>query len=157
MNMPSSRGHLCSSFLCHNRLSLDTGISDFVAELISSNVRYSGFNLLLLAPSYISRTDPSGANRIVQDTSPRNFHYDVTFLSNGGGGNPIASHPMPQMSCGCDGISNGVPNGGHDPFTGVQIISEWPKVVHGREMLSAILAAHEEESVLVERLFELLG
>lgn len=151
--MTSSRGHLCSSFLCRNRTPSNVDISDFVAELTSSEVRYSGFNLLLLAPSRIPYTIPSGDNPIAQGTSVR---YDARFLSNGGAGNPIVSVPIHQRSCGCSGISNSVPIGSPDPFTGVQSSSEWPKVVQGREMLSSILAMQENENILVEQLFGLL-
>ena len=128
-------------------------MSDFVAEVTNSPVRYAGFNLLLLAPS---RTNSSGENPTAQATSPGKLHYDAEFLSNGGGGNPIISVPTCQPSCGCEGISNGVPIGSPDPFTGLQGNLDWPKVVQGREMLSAILAKHVNENALVEQLFELL-
>ncbi|KAF8488578.1 NRDE protein-domain-containing protein [Gautieria morchelliformis] len=154
VNFPSSRGHLCSSFLCRNRSPPHTAMSDFVTELTTSEVRYAGFNLLLLAPSHISRTSRSGDDPLAQATSLGTLQYDATLLSNGGAGNPIASIPGNQQTCGCNGISNGVPNG-VDPFTGTRS-SEWPKVVQGRENLSDILAKHEEENVLVERLFGLL-
>jgi uncharacterized protein with NRDE domain len=146
-NLPSSRGHLCSSFLCRGQSSNNTEMSNFVTELISSDVHYSGFNMLLLAPSHISRT---------QNTPLRKIHYDVALLSNGGAANPIVSHPILRQSCGCNGISNGVPDGASDPFTGVQSCSEWPKVAQGCTMLSDILATREQEGILVERLFELL-
>lgn len=126
-------------------------MSGFVTELIGSDVRYSGFNLLLLAPSHIPRTNPSA-----QDASLERIHYDIAFLSNGGAGKPIVSYPLPQQSCGCNGISNGVPHGAGDSFTGVQNGAEWPKVVQGSKMLSDILATCEPEDILVDRLFMLL-
>lgn len=121
-----------------------------MAELTSSEVRYSGFNLLLLAPSRLSCTTPNTT------TQASGSFYDAHFLSNGGAGNPIASIPIYQHSCGCDGISNGVPIDVPDPFMGTQRSSEWPKVVQGREMLSGILTTYENENVLVEQLFGLL-
>jgi uncharacterized protein with NRDE domain len=129
-------------------------MADFVTELISSEVHYSGFNLLLLAPSHTPRTSPPGNDSLAQATSQGALQYDVSHLSNGGAGKPIMSIPVSQRPCGCNGISNGVPND-VDPFTGTRG-SEWPKVVQGRKMLSDILAKHEEEDVLIERLFGLL-
>lgn len=138
--MPSSRGHLCSSFLLHPRYGSEVKLDQYVEELTTAETPYSGFNLLLLSPS--NKSEPS------------RLRYDFALLSNGGAGNSIKLSESPSDSS-CFGISNNTPSG-VDPFTSEQKASEWPKVAQGRKILDDILRRDLNESDLTEELFHLL-
>ncbi|KAF8576886.1 hypothetical protein K439DRAFT_1397035 [Ramaria rubella] len=149
-NLHSSRGHLCSSFLLRNTPRQSGDLSEFVTELTNSEARYSGFNLLLLAPSHVPPNSEIGP-----DASSKDFRYNAAFLTNGGAGNPVVAVSHPELDGVCGGISNSSWNR-IDPYTGLQVDLEWPKVIQGRRLLSNVLYKHSSENVLIEELFGIL-
>jgi len=149
VNLPSSRGYLCSSYLLHDRDGLDTKLPKFIDELTESDMRYSGFNMLLLSP-HAELISAEGS-----DEPSMTIHYEFGIVSNNGAGKPIVQAPLIQDSCACGGMSNGTLDG-HDTFTGEPHHYPWPKVVQGRDLLSEIVDADHTEEALVEDMFGLL-
>lgn len=138
-----------SSFLFHHEHGIDVDLEGFVNELLASDTPYSGFNLLLLSPSFASHTAMSG------EEADRSLRYNAALLSNGGAGNLIVSLPLFGDSNRCGGMSNGT-HDGRDTFTRERGQPEWPKVAEGRLLLSQVLAKPQSEEELIESLFCLL-
>jgi uncharacterized protein with NRDE domain len=121
-----SRGYLVSYFLQHPRPST---VQQEIDALISSDLKFAGFNLLLFTPS-----------------ASQGLSYDATLLTNGGGGNPITSRPATLTERRCGALSNGVDG------------DEFPKIKHGVMGLNNILTRDtaSDDMALAEDLFELL-
>ncbi|KAF8510511.1 DUF833-domain-containing protein [Hysterangium stoloniferum] len=149
VDVPSSRGHLCSSYLLHERDGLDTKLPKFMDELIESDMRYSGFNMLLLSPHAQTTSTPGS------DKASTTVHYEFGVVSNNGAGKPIVQAPLILDTSACDGMSNASLDG-HDTFTGEAHHNPWPKVAQGCELLSEIVDADYAEEELVEAIFRLL-
>ncbi|KAI0667700.1 DUF833-domain-containing protein [Trametes maxima] len=135
----SSRGDLTSSFLLPQapKATLAAEIDEFVLE--NRGRAYAGFNLLLLSPA--PGSGPPG---------PEPLAFDGAFVTNSGGGGPIAARMLTAEERRRGGISNGIDHRG---------ASEWPKVKHGIQTLDAVLNSLPQdatETEIVDRLFALL-
>lgn len=128
------------------------GLDKFI-ETIPEDAKYSGFNLLMFAPS--------------SSSSSGGVEFDAGLLTNHGASKPLSYRPLQSDECSCGGLSNGVDGAG---------ASEWPKVVTGKDAFRKALSDWEEEQRngrnggdngrraseeaseddLVERLFDLL-
>ena len=136
----SSRGDLTHSFLLPKapKATLEAEIDAFLEE--NRDRAYAGFNLLLLSPA------PAPGSAL----GPRGLSLDGAFLTNGGGGGPIAARVLSAPERRCGGMSNGVDQRG---------AGEWPKVRHGTDALRELLDSLPQdatEAEIVERLFALL-
>ncbi|GJE91591.1 NRDE family protein [Phanerochaete sordida] len=129
----STRGALASAFLLPDRPG--EPMQDHLAHLLQENRAYAGFNLLLLDP----RADAA-----------QGLAYDAAYVTNHGGGGPIAARPLSDDERRCGGLSNGVDGHGAEA---------WPKVRLGaamfRDELRGVTSATPEDD-LVARLFHLL-
>ncbi|KAL0574880.1 hypothetical protein V5O48_007092 [Marasmius crinis-equi] len=140
----TSRGSLVSSFLL---LDSDEPLEVQAQKCYPRDAKYSGFNLLLLAPS----ATPAQAGDPVADLD---LQYKGCLVTNGGACGPIASRPLSAKERSCGGFSNGVDGKGG---------AEWPKVKRGlrdfENLISQLTQASDkqaDESELADRLFELL-
>lgn len=126
------RGHLVSSFLLQNGLS---NLKQELDTLISSDPKFSGFNLLLFTPSLLGQ---------------QSLTFDATLVTNNGGGNALSSRPATYDESRCAILSNGVDQQGGN---------EWPKVQTAIAMFSEILSkdADRAHMDLVKDLFQLLS
>lgn len=130
----SSRGHLVSSFLSSPS---PQSLEDDVRKVVPPDVRYAGFNLLLLATASAPQSSPT-------------FSFDTLYVTNRGGGRPIIYRALTDAERHRGGLSNGVDGNGAD---------EWPKVQHGVRAFEALLETlppDTSEDQLTERLFDLL-
>ncbi|EGN93983.1 hypothetical protein SERLA73DRAFT_126376 [Serpula lacrymans var. lacrymans S7.3] len=131
----SSRGHLVSSFLTSDS---PKHLQDVVGEIIPTDAKFAGFNLLLLSPA------PSTSS------NQRPLSFDGTYVTNRGAGGFITSHALSSSQRHCGGMSNGIEDKG---------ANEWPKVQHGIRSLKAILETSmpdRTEDQFTEELFDLL-
>jgi len=129
-----SRGFLVPYFLQHSISSSGSvDVKQEIDELTSSDPKLAGFNLLLFTLS--------GSEAL---------SYDATFLTNGGGGNPITSRSTTLAERRCGALSNGIDCQGGN---------EWPKVQHGIAGLNDILSRDTglDDMTLAEGLFGLLS
>jgi uncharacterized protein with NRDE domain len=133
-----SRGYLVSSLLLSDSSHPLEEREDKDGEKIAlaKEVKYAGFNLLLLSPS------------LSEDS--RSLYFNGTLVTNGGGGGVITSRPLSSEERRCGGLSNGKDGQGG---------SEWPNVKQGTRSLDNILRtlspSHTEADV-VNHLFDLL-
>ena len=161
----SSRGHLVSSFLLSDSSS---PLEDEVGKVVSSDTKFAGFNLLLLAPapppvSTIPEEilEPHGqeleltAEEAIVDSRDRKLSYDAILVTNHGGGGPLQARRLisAERACGC--ISNGIDGRGGN---------EWPKVKRAVSSFDDVLKSLStngetlvSENVLVEKLFDILA
>jgi len=132
----TSRGQLVSSFLT-SPPSHAASLEDEVREIIPSDARYAGFNLLLLAPTRPPHVSPA-------------LSFDALYVTNHGAGGPIAYRALTDAQRHRAGLSNGIDGHGADA---------WPKVQHGVHALDALLGSlppNTSDDQLTERLFDLL-
>ncbi|OBZ68641.1 Transport and Golgi organization 2 [Grifola frondosa] len=135
----SSRGSLTSTFLLPKLPSAT--LQDEIDEIVSQNVKYAGFNMLLLTP-------PPCTADVGERERP--LSLDAAFVTNSGGGGTITARMLSDEERRCGGMSNGVDHHG---------ASEWPKVKHGIQALNEVLNSLPQDisdSDLAERLFTLL-
>ena len=108
-------------------------------SIVSKNIQFAGFNLLLLAPRHL----PDGHAEALS--------FDAAFVTNSGGGGPISARGLSDPERHCGGMSNGIDQHG---------ASYWPKIQHGTRMFSDVLDSLTEDVTdlaLSERLFDLLA
>ena len=86
-----------------------------IKKLLDLEQRFAGFNLLAFVP-HISKSEPRSES---ESEGSWRLSYEVTKLSNGGGGNPIVSRSLTNEERKYGVMSNGVDGEGGD---------EWPKV-----------------------------
>lgn len=106
-------------------------------NLITENVSYAGFNLLLLAPT--------------TETSEDVLSFSATYVTNSGGGGTIRARPLVISERQCGGLSNGVDGHG---------ANEWPKIQVGTRAFQDIVQAisvDTPEDEITDKLFELLA
>lgn len=136
-----SRGYLVSSLL-----SPSASIEGEIQTLLNIKSGFAGFNLLTFIP------------RVSGSEGSRSLSYDVTKLSNNGGGNPILSRSLTSEERKGGALSNGIDGKGGD---------EWPKVQDAARSLKELLRDDFErtgdsnpnrksDEALAEKLFELL-
>ena len=127
----SSRGHLISTYLLSDTPS---SFKDDVEKFDRQEIKYAGFNLLLLSPS----AHPSGLS------------FEAALVTNHGGGGVIQSRLLTPEERRCGGMANGVDGQGGN---------EWPKVTQGVRSLTELFAnlpRDINESALTESLFKIL-
>ena len=130
-----------------------------IQKLLDLEQRFAGFNLLAFAP-HISKSepDPDPESGSGSEGSWR-LSYDVTKLSNGGGGNPIVSRSLTDEERKYGVMSNGVDGEGGD---------EWPKVQDATRSLRELLrddferaddpsSRRKSDEELAEELFGILS
>jgi len=101
-----SRGYLVSSMLLPS--SSENSIKGEIQALLDLESRFAGFNLLVFVPHV------SGSG------GARSLSYEVTKLSNNGGGNPIISRPLTSEERKGGAMSNGIDGKGGDEWSKVQ-------------------------------------
>lgn len=106
----------------------NNSVQDEIRHLLDLKSRFAGFNLLVFVPR-ISNPE-SGSQRSCE------LSYEVTKLSNNGGGNPIVSRTMTSEERKVGAMSNGVDGQGGD---------EWPKVVDATRSLREVLEDNKRE------------
>lgn len=142
-----SRGYLVSSLLLPS--SSGDSTKEEIQKLLGLESRFAGFNLLVFVPR-ISESGSEGSWRL---------SYEVTKLSNNGGGNPIISRVLATEERKGGAMSNGIDGKGGD---------EWPKVQDAirslREVLKDDFERPEDSSLhrrsdeeLAEELFGILS
>jgi len=140
-----SRGYLVSSMLLPS--SPESSTKEEIQTLLDLESRFAGFNLLVFVP-HVSESERS-----------RRLSYEVTKLSNNGGGNPIVSRSLTAGERKCGAMSNGIDGKGGD---------EWPKVQDATRGLREVLRGDFEKTddqnsrrrsdeELVEELFGILS
>jgi uncharacterized protein with NRDE domain len=130
----SSRGSLVSSFLTPDQP--NKPLPELVTESLPLDMKFAGFNLLLLSP----KISASASNDLI---------FDAMFATNHGGGGTLLHRPLmgDEMHCGC--FANGVDGQGGN---------EWPKVTTGLSKFSSVLTdpGTDTEDKLTNNLFDLL-
>jgi uncharacterized protein with NRDE domain len=119
-------------------------MQEFVETYTSSDLKFGGFNLLLLSPS------PCPNSTAI--ATPDSTHYRSNLLSNNGSKGQIISAPSLSSDERVGAISNA-------PWLGTES-ADWPKVDRGKCLLKEILETvereHADEEELVERLFGMM-
>ncbi|KAF7791483.1 hypothetical protein EIP86_002499 [Pleurotus ostreatoroseus] len=122
----STRGALTSSFLLPDPALPHSETPETYAEhLVRAGGSYAGFNLLLLAPS------PSRSSSSLSPEGTGGLTYDAAFVTNHGGGLPLATRGLSPAERRCGALSNGVDGRGADA---------WPKVRQGTALFADVLA-----------------
>jgi len=115
-------------------------LEDEIGKIVPEDAKFSGFNLLLLAPSSSSSQ---------QRQQP--LRFDAALVTNHGFCGTLTSRPLSSEERGCGAISNGIDGAGG---------SEWPKVKHvTQDFASALQSMPRDatEAELVDRLFNVLA
>ena len=144
-----SRGYLVSSLLLPSPGSSNT-LQDEIQHLLDLKSRFAGFNLLVFVPRI---SNPESGS-----TGSWELSYDVTKLSNNGGGNPIVSRTLTSEERKVGAMSNGIDGQGGD---------EWPKVMDATRGLREVLeddfereedldSSRKSDEELAEELFGIL-
>jgi uncharacterized protein with NRDE domain len=142
-----SRGYLVSSLLLPS--SSGNSVQEEIKHLLDLKSGFAGFNLLVFVP-HLSESDSGGS---------RKLSYEVTKLSNNGGGNPIVSRALTSEERKGGAMSNGIDGKGGD---------EWPKVKDATRSLREVLkddferkedsdSHRKSDEELVEELFGILS
>ena len=97
-------------------------IKEEIQNLLALEHRFAGFNLLVFVP-HISKSES-------ESEESWRLSYEVTKLSNNGGGNPIVSRTLTSEERKCGAMSNGIDGKGGD---------EWPKVQNATRSLREVL------------------
>lgn len=114
-----SRGYLVSSLLLPSSSGTENyPIQEEIQHLLSLESGFAGFNLLVFIP------------RLSESGGSRELSYEVTKLSNNGGGNPILSRTLTSEERKAGAMSNGIDGKGGD---------EWPKVKAAARSLREVL------------------
>ena len=113
-----SRGYLVSSLLSPS--SSGNSTEEEIQNLLDLESRFAGFNLLVFVPR-VSKSESEGSWRL---------SYEITKLSNNGGGNPIVSRTLTSGERRGGAMSNGIDGKGGD---------EWPKVQDATRSLREVL------------------
>ena len=100
-------------------------INGEIQTLLDLESRFAGFNLLVFVPHV------SGSG------GAQSLSYEVTKLSNNGGGNPIVSRPLTGEERKGGAMSNGIDGKGGD---------EWPKVRDATRDLREVLKGDFEKT-----------
>ena len=127
--------------------SSENSVKGEIQTLLDLESRFAGFNLLVFVP------------RVLGSGGVRSLSYEVTKLSNNGGGNPIISRPLTGEERRGGAMSNGIDGKGGD---------EWPKVQDATRGLREVLKDDFEKTddsdprrrsdeELVEELFGILS
>ena len=127
--------------------SSESSIEGEIQTLLDLESRFAGFNLLVFVP-HVSEFEGS----------PK-LSYEVTKLSNNGGGNPIVSRPLTSEERKGGAMSNGIDGKGGD---------EWPKVQDATRSLREVLkddfertdgpsSSRKSDEELAEELFRILS
>ncbi|EJU03309.1 DUF833-domain-containing protein [Dacryopinax primogenitus] len=128
---PTSRGDLPHNFLNPPANKFET-LDDYVRHLTTPpSDSYAGFNLLLAAPS------KGGID-----------NFEVTRLTNSGGGGPITARSLRDNERAHGGMSNGVDGAAE---------GEWRKVIEGSEKLQKILEVGLDEDGMIQATFDALS
>ena len=98
--------------------SSENSVKGEIQTLLDLESRFAGFNLLVFVPCVL------GSGGV------RSLSYEVTKLSNNGGGNPIISRPLTGEERRGGAMSNGIDGKGGD---------EWPKVQDATRGLREVL------------------
>jgi uncharacterized protein with NRDE domain len=117
-----SRGYLVSSLLLPSSPGDSNSTREEIQHLLDLQLRFGGFNLLVFIP----RLSQSGS----ESEGSWKLSYEVTKLSNNGGGNPIVSRPLTSEERQAGAMSNGIDGEGGD---------EWPKVKDAGKSLKEVL------------------
>ncbi|KAF9644070.1 DUF833-domain-containing protein [Thelephora ganbajun] len=120
-----SRGYLVSSLLLPSLSG--NSIKEEIQNLLDLKSRFAGFNLLVFIPQ-VSKSESDGLWRL---------SYEVTKLSNNGGGNPITSRTLTSEERKGGAMSNGIDGKGGD---------EWPKVKDATRSLREVLKDDSERT-----------
>jgi uncharacterized protein with NRDE domain len=114
-------------------------MSSYVEQHVRSDVKYRGFNLLLLSPSDTDRSDPKSFR----------ICYRHALLTNNASKGQIISVPANRDE-GLGAISNSSGLG--------TAVAEWPKVTEGKNRMASLLQDEDarSEDMLVEKLFEMM-
>ena len=149
----TSRGHLVSAFLLSDPSQpfIKEGkeneeVERQIQRLISvpRDTKFSGFNLLLLAPQ-VSKVPVCS----LQSSSSPSISFDALLVTNGGAGGRITFRELTKEEQRCGGLSNGVDGKGG---------CKWPKIVQGTTFLNALLSEWDiSETELTNRLFDILA
>ncbi|KAF5317802.1 hypothetical protein D9619_012674 [Psilocybe cf. subviscida] len=179
-----SRGDLCAGFLTMEDRRQGKGEEDKTSGQDILNQwedkmgvnegggagEYAGFNLLLLAPR-VESGPQSHTPSENGDGEKARVVYDARFVTNHGGGGPLASRPLSSAERECGGISNGVDHSQQNKQVGKEeeevtndAADEWPKVRRARGDFAKLLQVQADnpedlelsEDDLVERLFGIL-
>jgi len=131
--------------------SSEGSIEEEIQNLLDLKPRFAGFNLLIFVPRISkSESEPEG---------PWRLSYEVTKLSNNGGGNPIVSRTLTSEERKGGAMSNGIDGKGGD---------EWPKVRDAAQSLRQVLkdgfermddpsSRRKSDEELAEELFGILS
>ena len=144
-----SRGYLASSLLLHSSGTESHPIHEEIQHLLGLKSRFAGFNLLVFSPR-LSKVESEGS---------RELSYEVTKLSNNGGGNPIVSRALTREEWKGGAMSNGIDGKGGD---------EWPKVKEATSRLKEVFKddverkessspSRKSDEELAEQLFGILS
>lgn len=145
-----SRGYLVSSLLLPSPGNNNT-VRDEIQHLLDLKSRFAGFNLLVFVPRI---SNPGSGSEDSWELS-----YEVTKLSNNGGGNPIVSRTLTSEERKAGAMSNGIDGQGGD---------EWPKVMDATRSLREVLkddfervedsdSSRKSDEELAEELFGILA
>ena len=115
-----SRGYLMSSLLVLSSPCGDASIQEEIQRLLDLEFRFAGFNLLVFVPHLLGS----------ESEDPWRLSYEVTKLSNNGGGRPIFSRSLTSEEQKGGAMSNGIDGEGAD---------EWPKVKGATRILREVL------------------
>ena len=96
-----------------------------IQALLNLESRFAGFNLLVFTP------------RVSESEGSWRVSYEVTKLSNNGGGNPIVSRSLTSEERRGGAMSNGIDGKGGD---------EWPKVQDAARNLREVLEDGSERT-----------
>lgn len=123
-----SRGYLVSSLLLPSSSGTqNNSIQEEIRHLLGLKSGFAGFNLLVFVPRLSeSNSEPGGSQEL---------SYEVTKLSNNGGGNPIVSRSLTNEERKGGAMSNGIDGKGGD---------EWPKVKDATRILREVLKGDVE-------------
>ena len=127
----------------------DASIQEEIQRLLDLEFRFAGFNLLVFVP-HLSGPESEG---------PWRLSYEVTKLSNNGGGGPIFSRSLTSEEQKGGAMSNGVDGEGAD---------EWPKAKDATRILREVLrddferkgdsdSSRKPDEELAEELFGILS
>ena len=128
-------------------------MEEFVDMYTGSDLKYGGFNLLILSPSHSGPGSHSGS--LSNGLPP--LEYRSALLSNNGPRGQIISAPSLNPEERVGAISNASGLGTSCP--------DWPKVKQGKHILGEILesteegygsSGHEDEEALIEKLFGMM-
>ena len=129
----SSRGQLLSSYLMSDPAG---SLSDELSKLTAQDIKFAGFNMLLLSPS---------------NCTTKTLSLDAALMTNHGAGGVITSRPLSADERRCGAMSNGIDGKGGN---------EWLKVQQGVRSLNEFLetvSADTSEVELTNGLFKLLA